>query len=58
VAAFAGREADLGDVHLADADADAAATAWQAALAIFEELDYADAAGVRAKLADLETPAT
>jgi tetratricopeptide (TPR) repeat protein len=48
----------LGDVHLADADAEAAATAWQAALAIFEELDYSDAEGVRAKLADLEPPAT
>jgi DNA-binding SARP family transcriptional activator/tetratricopeptide (TPR) repeat protein len=41
----------LGDVHEASEDIEAARTAWQQALAILDELDHADAAQVRHKLA-------
>jgi DNA-binding SARP family transcriptional activator len=46
----------LGDTHHAIGDRQAARDAWQQALAILDELDHADAAQVRAKLADLDPP--
>ncbi|GAB3427790.1 ATP-binding protein [Flindersiella endophytica] len=43
----------LGDAHHSAGDDTAAGTAWRRALQLFEELDHADAAQVRAKLAGL-----
>jgi DNA-binding SARP family transcriptional activator len=47
----------IGDTHSAAGRPDAARAAWRRALAVFEEIDPRDAAAVRAKLADAETPA-
>jgi tetratricopeptide (TPR) repeat protein/transcriptional regulator with XRE-family HTH domain len=45
--------AKVGDTHRTAGDADAARTAWQDALAIFNALDHPDADQVRAKLRNL-----
>lgn len=43
----------LGDTQHAAGDREAARESWQAALKLLEELDHADAEGVRARLADV-----
>jgi tetratricopeptide (TPR) repeat protein len=44
----------LGEAHKASGNAPAARDSWRRALEVFEELDHPDAAGVRAKLRDLD----
>jgi DNA-binding SARP family transcriptional activator/tetratricopeptide (TPR) repeat protein len=46
----------LGDVHLSAGDSGAARRAWAQALRILEEIDHADAGGVRAKLTSQVSP--
>jgi len=48
----------LGDTHHATGNPQAARDAWQQALTILSDLDHPDAAQVRTKLADLDTPPT
>ena len=52
----AGTLTRLGDSYLSAGDRAAAAAAWQRALAVLRDLDHPDAAGVRARLAALDTP--